>query len=123
LVLGISIKAMEIKDKITIKTDFSDKLGARYRTDGDFSGQQFLEDLLLPKFEKAVEEKYLLLIDLDGVWGYPSSFTSGSFGKLSLEKGADLVLKHLTFKSEENAIRLEEIVNEIKDPKKHEHRK
>lgn len=114
---------MEIKDKIIVKIDFSEKLGSRYRIDGDFSGQQFLEDLLLPKFEKAVTENYLLFIDLDGVWGYPSSFTSGSFGKLSLEKGANLVLKHLTFKSDENQLRLEEIISEIKNPKKYEHRK
>lgn len=114
---------MKIQDEIIVKRDFSDKLGARYRTDGDFSGQQFLEDLLQPKFEKAVSGSYLLFIDLDGVWGYPSSFTSGSFGKLSIEKSADLVLKHITFKSDENRTRLEEILAEIRNPKKHESKK
>lgn len=108
---------MEIKDTIVIVTDFTDTPGSRYRKDGSFSGEQFLEDLLLPKFEKAVEGNYKLLIDLDKVWGYPTSFVSGSFGKLSLSKGADLVLKHLVFKSDENKLRLEMIENEIKDPK------
>ena len=67
---------MEIKEKIIIATDFSDSPGARYREDGEYSGQAFLEDKLIQAFEKAVEEDYKILIDLDGVWGYPSSFIS-----------------------------------------------
>jgi hypothetical protein len=109
---------MDIKDKIIIAIDFATTPGARYRRDGDFSGEQFLEELLLPKFEKAVSENYILLIDLDKVWGYPSSFVSGSFGKLSIAKGADLVLKHISFKSDENPIRLEKVIYEIKNPRK-----
>jgi len=109
---------MEIKDTITIATDFSDHPGARYRKDGDFSGEQFLEEILLPKFEKAVQGDYILLIDLDKVFGYPSSFVSGSFGKLSIDKTPELVLKHIQFKSEENPIRLEKIIREIKDPRR-----
>jgi len=108
---------MEIKDTITIATDFSDHPGSRYRKDGEFSGEQFLEEILLPRFEKAVKENYALLIDLDMVYGYPSSFVSGSFGKLSVDKGADLVLKHIQFKSEENPVRLEKIIREIKEPR------
>ena len=107
---------MEVKDKISIATDFSDHPGSRYRKDGDFSGEQFLEEILLPKFEKAVAGDYILLIDLDKVFGYPSSFVSGSFGKLSVDKTADLVLKHIQFKSDENPVRLEKIIREIKDP-------
>ncbi|MGN6212238.1 STAS-like domain-containing protein [Parafilimonas sp.] len=109
---------MEVKDKIIIAQDFGATPGARYKSDGQFSGEAFLLDLLLPKFEKAVAENYILLIDLDGVWGYPSSFVSGSFGKLSVNKGADLVLKHIEFKSDENPMRLERIIQEIKSPKK-----
>jgi hypothetical protein len=109
---------METKDKIVIAKDFATTPGARYRRDGKFSGEEFLEDLLLPKFEKAVTEGYILEIDLDGVWGYPSSFVSGSFGKLSVSKGADQVLKHIKFKSDENPMRLERILHEIRNPKK-----
>ena len=109
---------MEIKDKITIATDFSETPGARYYKDGDFPGEQFLQEVLLPKFEMAVKGEYILLIDLDKVWGYPSSFVSGSFGKLSVMKGADLILKYITFKSEDNSMRLERILSEIKKPRK-----
>ena len=109
---------MEVKDRIVIATDFTTTPGARYRKDGDFSGEEFLEDMLLPKFEKAVSDGYILWIDLDKVWGYPSSFVSGSFGKLSVAKGADSVLKHINFKSDENPIRLEKILAEIKNPRR-----
>lgn len=109
---------MEIKDKIIVRTDFSDTPGARYKSDGPNSGELFLELLLTKKFKNAVDGNYKLLIDLDGVWGYPSSFVSGSFGKLSVDNGADKVLKHIEFKSDENSIRLENILKEIKNPKK-----
>lgn len=111
---------MEIKDKIIVWKDFSDSLGARYRTDGPFSGQEFLEEHLEPKFDKAVEGNYILDIDLDGVWGYPSSFVSGSFGKLSIKHGSEKILKHIQFKSEQSALRLEKIINEIKKPRKYD---
>tara|TARA_B100000508_G_scaffold36077_1_gene27896 strand:- start:14357 stop:14698 length:342 start_codon:yes stop_codon:yes gene_type:complete len=107
---------MEIKDKLSIAEDFSDAPGARYREDGDNSGQEFLEDHLLPKFNLAVEGGYKLLVDIDGVWGFPSSFVSGSFGKLSLEKGAELVLKHIEFKSDDSQTQLEDIISEIEKP-------
>lgn len=111
-------KYMQIIEKIIIAKDFTATPGARYRTDGKWSGEEFLEDHLQKKFNAAVQQNGLVFIDLDGVFGYPSSFVSGSFGKLSLEKGADLVLKHLQFKSDDSPIRLEQVITEIKNPKK-----
>lgn len=107
---------MEIKDKIIIAAEFTDTPGARDRDDGPFSGQMFLEDILKPRFEKAIEGDYLLLIDLDDVWGYPSSFVSGSFGQLSMNMGAEILLKHLLFKSDKNPVRIDKVINEIKNP-------
>lgn len=109
---------MDIKDKITIAIDFSDHVGARYIADGEWSGEKFLNELLRPKFEKAVREGYRLLIDLDGLYGNPSSFVSGSFGKLSIEKGAATVLEYLDFKSDDNPLRVVKITKEIKNPRK-----
>ena len=103
--------------KINILNDFGRLLGARYIYEGPFSGQKFLETILLPKFKVALEKKQKLYIELDGVRGYPSSFVSGSFGKLSIEYGKDLVLSHLEFVSN-NSIRKEKIINEISNPKK-----
>ncbi len=107
---------MDIKDKIVIAKDFKDNPGARERADGPNSGEEFLEDVLKPKYLKAVSEKYILLIDLDGVWGFPSSFISGSFGVLSMERGSEEVLRHLQFKSDSNELRIDKIIREIKNP-------
>ncbi|SFF27304.1 STAS-like domain-containing protein [Flavobacterium xueshanense] len=107
---------MKIKDTLIIAVEFKDNPGARDREDGPNSGQEFLEDVFLTRFNKAVEENYIILIDLDGVWGYPSSFVSGSFGKLSMERGSEILLKHLQFKSDKNPIRIDKVLNEIKNP-------
>lgn len=109
---------MDIKDTIKISEKFSKALGARYITDGEFSGQAFLEGILLSRFEKAVLENYILLVDLNDLHGFPASFVSGSFGKLSVLKGAELVLKHIDFKSDDNKLRAEKAVREIKNPRK-----
>ena len=102
--------------KINIKNDFSDSPGARYREDGPHSGQEFFETLLKPKFDEARGKGIKLEINLDGVWGYPSSFVSGSFGKLSLEYTAIVVLETLVFVSEESETRKDRIIAEIKNP-------
>ncbi|TDE52729.1 STAS-like domain-containing protein [Flavobacterium sp. GT3P67] len=107
---------MKIKDTLVIALEFKDNPGARDREDGPNSGQEFLEDVFLTRFNKAIEEDYLMLVDLDGVWGYPSSFVSGSFGKLSMERGSEILLKHLRFKSDKNPVRIDKILNEIKNP-------
>jgi hypothetical protein len=109
---------MEIIEHIVVADDFSIHPGARYSADGDCSGEKFLNEILLPKFESAVTRGGILHIDLDRVFGYPSSFVSGSFGKLSTQKGASLVLKHIEFKSKDNKLRLERIIKEIQSPKK-----
>lgn len=109
---------MEVNDTIIIAQEFSDTPGARDREDGDYSGQEFLEEILQNRFENAVRGNYILLLDLDGLWGWPSSFISGSFGKLSMEVGSEIILKHLTFKSTKRPSRIEKVLNEIKNPTK-----
>jgi hypothetical protein len=111
---------MEINKKIVIAKDFSDSPGARYVEDGEYSGEEFLNKILEPAFKEAISGDYKILIDLDGVWGYPSSFISGSFGKLSLENGSDVVLRHIEFKSDDSETRLGEFIKEIKNPRTRE---
>lgn len=101
---------------INIKNDFSDSPGARYKKDGPHSGEQFYEEILKPRFKEAIDKGVILEIDLDGVWGYPSSFVSGSFGKLSLEYGANKVLESIVFISNDSETRKERIIEEIKNP-------
>ena len=109
---------MQIKDILIIAKEFGDTAGARDYDDGDFSGKEFYDKLLLERFNKAVEGNYLLLIDIDGFWGWPSSFVSGSFGLLSMVLGSELVLKHLRFKSDKNPLKIDKAIHVIKNPTK-----
>src|ERR1700756_305659 len=108
---------MEIKDTLIIAKDFSSTPGARYVSDGsDVSAEAFLK-ILVPRLDKAIKENYILRIILDGVMGFPSSFVSGSFGKLSIERTANVLIKHIKFESDDNPIRKEQIIFEINNPK------
>jgi hypothetical protein len=87
--------------KIKVLTDFSFAPGARDYEDGKDSGQEFYEKLLKNKFQEAKDADLKLIVDLDGVEGYPSSFLSESFGLLGNEFGADEVWNRLIIISEE----------------------
>ncbi len=106
---------MEIKDTLNIKMEFGDSPGARYRKDGDHSGQAFLEEYLEPRFLKAKSENYILEILLDGLWGSPSSFISGSFGLLSKKYTKEIVFKHIKLTTT-NQVRYQKYVAIINNP-------
>ena len=59
---------------INIARDYSKIPGGRYVEDGPYSGQDFREKLLLPKFQKAKQQGETLQVNLDGEYGYGSSF-------------------------------------------------
>ncbi len=106
--------------KISIARDFSKNPGARHNEDGNHSGEAFFNNILLPKFEEAEKSDVKLEVDLNGLYGFPSSFVSESFGKLSILKGADQVNARIVFVSDENPIRAEKAKAEIKNPRKDE---
>lgn len=58
--------------------EFSTTPGARYRHLGKASGEEFRDDILVPAFEKDKN----LIVDLDGVRGYGSSFLDEAFAGL-----------------------------------------
>ena len=91
-------------------SDFTDIPGARYRDDGPFSGEQYREEYLLPAFDLALSEGARLLVDLDNVQGYATSFLEEAFGGLARERGAQLVIKTLVFKCEDDPELSEEIM-------------
>ncbi len=100
-------------DSIVVARDFSEAPGARETADGPKSAQEFYNEWLEPKFLDAVKSDKILLVDLDGTWGYASSFISGTFGELSKRHGRALLLKHLKIKSDEDPILLEKVQAEI----------
>ena len=84
---------------ILIAKDFTDAPGGRYIVEGSYSGEEFRKDLLEPAYKKAVEEKKKLFVDLDGCYGFPSSFLDESFGGLARIYGSQNVLNVIEFKS------------------------
>lgn len=93
--------------QINVSKDFSEYPAGRYRDDGEFSGEVFREDLLVPKLEiyDVVE------INLDGSMGYGSSFLEEAFGGLvRLKKFTREALhKKLKFHYKEDPIVIDEI--------------
>jgi hypothetical protein len=63
---------------INVATEFSRAPGGRYYTDGEASGQEFRERLLIPAYNEFDE----IIIEMDGTRGYPSSFLDEAFGGL-----------------------------------------
>jgi hypothetical protein len=63
---------------ISIAKDYTDTPAGRYRSDGDFSGERFRDEYLVP----ALRENDVVEVDLDGVMGFGSSFLEEAFGGL-----------------------------------------
>jgi len=100
---------------IKIAKDFSATPGARYRNDGRFSGEEFYETILQKKFESALKNKLNLTIDLDGTYGFATSFLNEAFNRLAIDFGADTVWKNITIISSEEPYLIEEIKEYIYD--------
>jgi hypothetical protein len=100
-------------ETLIISEVFSDAPGGRLRSDGPKSGQQFREEFLVPALEQ-ISNGDKLLIDLDGGFGYATSFLEEAFGGLSRLLGSKNVLSKLEFKSDEEPKLIVEIINYIK---------
>jgi hypothetical protein len=85
---------------ICIANDFSFTPGFRNRSQGQFSGEEFREDILEGFFEANAPEA--VTIDFDGTAGYPTSFLEEAFGGLVRKFGYENVVKKLNFISEED---------------------
>lgn len=96
---------------LKIATDFTTAPGPRYITEGKFSGEQFRQEVLLPKVLEAREKKVTLTVDLDGTSGYATSFLEESFGGLIRENDLSLATLDsvLKFTSNEEPSLLKEI--------------
>lgn len=58
--------------------DFSKYPGPRYIRLGDFSGEEFRDNILIPALKQDGE----VTVNFDGVYGYGSSFLEEAFGGL-----------------------------------------
>ena len=71
---------------ISIASDFSQYPAGRTRRDGPNSAERFREDILIPALQKALAAGVRLVVELDGVYGYSSSFLEETFGGLVRRK-------------------------------------
>lgn len=105
---------MENIKKIYIK-NFSITPGPRYRDEGEFSGQQFREDVL-DKFFSEQEKDSRIEIILDGTLGYGTSFLEEVFGGLARKYGsAQVKEKIIKIISEEEPYLIEDIEGYINE--------
>lgn len=65
---------------IKISRDFSKVPGARTESEGPNSGERFRNEILIPRYQEAEKAEELLEIDLDGCYGFATSFLEESFG-------------------------------------------
>lgn len=70
---------------INIATDYSKTPGGRFINEGAYSGEDFREKMLRPKFLEALANNDQLTVILDGGYGYATSFLEEAFGGLARE--------------------------------------
>lgn len=102
---------MEIR--ISVARDFTETPGARYISDGPFSGQEFYETVLKLKFEEALKDNLKLVIELDGTEGYATSFLDEAFRRLGEDFGMNEVWSKITIISNDEPDWVEEIKSYI----------
>jgi hypothetical protein len=103
---------------IKVTNDFTDTPGARYKNQGPYSGEEFRNRILYPKFIEAENSNEDLTVDLDGGYGYGSSFLEESFGglvrKLSEEKFDRIDdVKKIKIVSHDNPVWIEKVAKYI----------
>lgn len=102
---------------IKIAELFTPYPGGRYSVGKNDSGQEFRDSILFPELKKAIEGGYILIIDLDGVAGYSSSFLDEAFGGLVREYHMDkgTLAKTMNLVSEEDPYCIDEIMEYIEN--------
>lgn len=95
------------KRLIKIAKDFYDAPAGRFPEDGDYHGQRFRTEHLLPALEAGDD----ILVDMDGTDGYGSSFLEEAFGGLVRLCGytSEQLHKRITLKSDEDESFIEEV--------------
>ena len=105
---------------INVAEDFSRFPGARYPEEGDFSGEEFRKEILVPKLKEALEKGCHLRVVLDGSAGYSTAFLEEAFGGLVREDNfTSAQLGIIEFVSEEDPTYIDDIKTYIEDAEQH----
>jgi hypothetical protein len=109
---------MDVQNLLSVARDFSETPGPRYKHEGDFSGELFMETLLQPRYERARAARAKLVVDLDGTEGYATSFLEQAFGGLARVFAQSEVLTTLEFISNDEPYLVDEIRRYIRDARR-----
>ena len=101
--------------RIKISEEFTKTPGGRFQIEGDFSGEEFRETILKPKFDEAKIKDEKLIIDLDGCYAFPPSFLEEAFGGLVRELKDGSIINTLDFVCLDEPSVVQEITEIIKD--------
>lgn len=102
--------------QLSIANDFSKTPGVRYPQEGEFSGEEFRDKVLIPKIDEAIKRGVQIEVDLDGTYGLGPSFLEEAFGGL-IRKGFDYgqLMSILKFKSIEVPYYIDDIKKYLKE--------
>jgi len=95
--------------EIRVARDFSRYPAGRFRDDGPYSGEAFREDFLLPALHAGEQ----VVVDLDGVRGYGSSFLEEAFGGLVRKGVTQSLIKRLVLLRSVDKSLIEEVEDYI----------
>lgn len=104
--------------KIRISSDFSETPGARHREEGPYPGDEFRDNILIPKYEESISKNQKLIVDFDGCYGYATSFLEESFGGMVRKLRKKGILNNIELISTEDSSIVDLIkkyVNEAED--------
>lgn len=96
---------------IKISSDFSETPGARYRTEGEYPGEEFRDQILLPHYKEAIEKGEKIIVDLDGCYGYATSFLEETFGGMVRVLKKKGIMKNIELVSNEDET-LKKLIND-----------
>lgn len=105
---------------IDIANEYTKSPGGRFITEGEYSGEDFRERILLPAFLECQKTGEKLKIKLDGGYGYGSSFLEESFGGLARKTNDPKVLEIIIISDEEPKL-VDDIVEYMKHGLKNYH--
>ena len=104
--------------QISVARDFSRTPGARFFEDGPYPAEDFYDRIVKPTFQKALESGRDLIIDLDGVSAYATSFLQGTFGTLAHDFTTEVVNERMQYKHEDDPVLNPLIDKYIREAKK-----
>lgn len=101
--------------KINIAEDYTDSPGGRYKKEGKYSGEDFRETILKKKYLEAKKLGGRLYVDLDGGYGYATSFLEEAFGGLVRELKDNKIPQIIQIKSDDAEYLIDDVKRYIDD--------